>query len=195
MENRTDNPQGRRSARDKGRGRRHRGGRRPTLGRFFAHGDLRLLILKLIAEKPRHGYEIIKAIEERVAGVYSPSPGVIYPTLTLLEETDWIRAIASQGNKRLYEITAEGSLALEASKATVEAIFARMAEVGEAQLGDRAVGKKSTCDGEMAPRLRVALDDLTRVIERRIADEPLTKNQIGAIVAALSTAAFEVERG
>jgi DNA-binding PadR family transcriptional regulator len=67
--------------------RRHGGGHgRSGLRRFFAHGDLRLVILRLIAEKPRHGYEIIKAIEERVAGAYSPSPGVIYPTLTLLEE-------------------------------------------------------------------------------------------------------------
>jgi hypothetical protein len=60
------------------------------LGRFFAHGDLRLVILHLIAEKPRHGYEIIKAIEEQVAGAYSPSPGVIYPTLTLLEELGYV---------------------------------------------------------------------------------------------------------
>ena len=65
---------------------RHGHGGRSGLGRFFAHGDLRLVILHLIAEKPRHGYEIIKAIEEQVGGAYSPSPGVIYPTLTLLEE-------------------------------------------------------------------------------------------------------------
>ena len=67
-----------------GHSRHGRHGRGGGLGRFFAHGDLRLVILHLIAEKPRHGYEIIKAIEEQVAGAYSPSPGVIYPTLTLL---------------------------------------------------------------------------------------------------------------
>ena len=65
--------------------RMHRGGR-GGMGRFFAHGDLRLVLLNLIAEKPRHGYELIKAIEEAAGGAYSPSPGVIYPTLTLLEE-------------------------------------------------------------------------------------------------------------
>src|SRR4051812_1638432 len=76
---------------DHDRGGRHGRGRGldPTdleMRRFFAHGDLRLVILRLISEKPRHGYEIIKEIEDRVAGAYSPSPGVIYPTLTLLEE-------------------------------------------------------------------------------------------------------------
>ena len=66
-----------------GRG-RHRFGRRP--GRMFDHGELRLVVLALISERPRHGYEIIKEIEDRVAGTYTPSPGVIYPTLTMLEE-------------------------------------------------------------------------------------------------------------
>src|SRR5579872_6788926 len=64
--------------------RRHWGGGRE--GRVFDHGDLRLVIMALLEEKPRHGYEIIKALEERVGEGYSPSPGVIYPTLTLLEE-------------------------------------------------------------------------------------------------------------
>src|SRR5580700_5094131 len=72
---------------DRTHGRQGRGG---GLGRFFAHGDLRLVILRLTAEKPRHGYELIKAIEEQVAGAYSPSPGVIYPTLTLLEELGYV---------------------------------------------------------------------------------------------------------
>ena len=195
MKNRPDNSRGTRSSRGRGRGGRHGGGRRPRLGRFLAHGDLRFLILKLIAEKPRHGYEIIKAIEERVAGAYSPSPGVIYPTLTLLEELDWIRAIASEGNKRLFEITSDGSLALEANRTTVEAIFARMAEVSEAQAGDGALDRRVAADAAIAPRLRVALDDLTRAIEQRFAGDPPTKDQIGAIVAVLSTAASEIERG
>src|ERR687883_295107 len=78
-----------------------RGGGRFGLGRFFAHGDLRLVILHLIAEKPRHGYEIIKAIEERVAGAYSPSPGVIYPGLTLLEELGYV-TVSTEGGKKLH---------------------------------------------------------------------------------------------
>src|SRR5262245_35348712 len=103
-----------------GHGRHGRGGGRSGLGRFFAHGDLRLVILHLIEEKPRHGYEIIKAIEERVGGAYSPSPGVIYPTLTLLEELGYVTASTSEGGaKKLHEIAAEGRAFLKANRAAV----------------------------------------------------------------------------
>ncbi len=193
MKNQPENSRRGRSAKGKGRSRRHKGGRRPKLGRFFAHGDLRFLILKLIAEKPRHGYELIKAIEEQVAGAYSPSPGVIYPTLTLLEELEWIRAAVSDGSKRLFEITSDGSLALEANRTTVEAILARMAEVRDAQSGGASLDTDLVSDLAM-PQLRLALDDLKRAIELRLAGDPLTKGQIDAIVAALSTAATDVER-
>jgi len=72
-----------------GRGLRgHHGPRRAE--RVFDQGDLRFVILKLISQAPSHGYEIIKAIEEKVGGAYSPSPGVIYPTLTLLEELGYV---------------------------------------------------------------------------------------------------------
>ncbi len=194
MRNRNDDPRERRGAMGKGRGGRRKGGRRPRLGRFLAHGDLRFLILKLIEEKPRHGYELIKAIEEQVAGAYSPSPGVIYPTLTLLEELEWIRAIASEGNKRLFEITSDGSLALKANRTTVESILARMKEVSEAQAGDAARESTTTSDPTIEPQIRLGLDDLRRAIERRLTGDPPTKEQIATIVAALSTAASEIER-
>ncbi len=194
MRNQQDNPRGNRGAMRNGRGGRRKGGRRPRLGRFLAHGDLRFLILKLIEDKPRHGYEVIKAIEVQVAGAYSPSPGAIYPTLTLLEELEWIREIASEGNKRLFEITSEGSLALKANRATVEAILARMKEVSEAQAGDAAHDPMTTSNPAIERKLRLALDDLGRAIEHRLAGDPLTKDQIATIVAALATAASEVER-
>ncbi len=164
------------------------------LGRLFAHGDLRFLILKLIEEKPRHGYEIIKAIEEKVDGAYSPSPGVIYPTLTLLEELDWIRVIASERSKRLFEITSDGSLALKANRATVEAILARIAEFSKAQSSDATRDPNLTGEAGMAPQLRLALDDLRRAIERRLESNPPTNDRIATIVEALSTAASEIER-
>jgi len=97
----------------RGRGRHGRFGR---TGRILGHGELRFLLLALIGEKPRHGYDLIKAIEEKVAGAYSPSPGVIYPTLTLLEDMGWVRAEAGEDAKKLA-ITAEGTLALQANKA------------------------------------------------------------------------------
>src|ERR1700732_4757731 len=80
------------------------GGRGGRLGRFFDHGDLRYLLLHLIAEKPRHGYELIKAIEDKLGGMYSPSPGVIYPTLTMLEELGHIRPESGDGSKKAFAI-------------------------------------------------------------------------------------------
>src|SRR5580692_8123556 len=81
--------------------------------RVFEQGDLRLLLLKLIAEKPRHGYELIKAVEDSVGGAYSPSPGVVYPTLSLLEDLSYARTEAAEGGKKLYAITPEGTAFLE----------------------------------------------------------------------------------
>lgn len=102
------------------------GGRRR--GRVFEQGDLKLVILQLLAEKPRHGYEIIKALEERTGGAYSPSPGVIYPTLTLLEDLGFTRASAAEGGRRVYEITPAGLDHLDEHRATVDDIFQRMSD-------------------------------------------------------------------
>ena len=85
--------------------------------RFFGQGDVRLIILKLISEKPSHGYEIIKAIEERLGGAYSPSPGIVYPALTLLEEQGLIRVETTDGPRKLYAITPEGETELERNRA------------------------------------------------------------------------------
>src|SRR6478609_2677148 len=91
------------------------GGRGGRLGRFFDHGDLRYVLLHLIAEKPRHGYELIKAIEEQFGGAYSPSPGVVYPALTLLEELGYLTVSTGESAKKLHEITAEGRAFLDAN--------------------------------------------------------------------------------
>src|ERR1700727_1454991 len=105
---------------------RHRRGRRS--GRLFDHGELRLVVLALISERPRHGYEIIKEIEDRVAGTYSPSPGVIYPTLTMLEELGHATVAESEG-KKLYTLTAEGTAYLAANKAAVDSALQHMQSV------------------------------------------------------------------
>ncbi|HEX5007878.1 MAG TPA: PadR family transcriptional regulator [Hyphomonadaceae bacterium] len=101
-------------------------------GRLLGHGDLRLLLLALIAEKPSHGYDLIRAVEERFAGAYAPSPGAVYPTLTMLEEQDFVRAEAAEGSKRLYSITAEGKAFLKENAAQVEGILARVDMVAAA---------------------------------------------------------------
>src|ERR1700733_9901931 len=117
---------------------RHGHGSRSGFGRFFAHGDLRLVILHLIAEKPRHGYEIIKAIEEQVGGAYSPSPGVIYPALTLLEELGHVTVTSGEGGKKLHTITPEGQAYLDAYRPAVQALVARMEEAGRTHGGGPA---------------------------------------------------------
>lgn len=97
--------------------------------RMLASGDLRLIILALLSEKPRHGYEIIKAVEEHSSGVYSPSPGMVYPALTYLEEMGYA-ASESESSKRLYRITEAGTAHLTENRASVEATLDQLARFG-----------------------------------------------------------------
>ena len=94
--------------------------------RMFATGDLRMLLLALIADKPSHGYDLIRTIEARFGGTYAPSPGTIYPTLTLLEEQELITAQSETGGKKSYSATAEGRRFLEENAAQIEALMARI---------------------------------------------------------------------
>lgn len=161
-----------------GSGRGARGG----LGRFFAHGDLRLVLLQLIAEQPRHGYELIKAVEERVAGAYAPSPGVVYPTLTLLEELGYVAVQPGDGAKKRYEATAEGRTYLDANRAAVDALLARMDEAGRAH------------GGGPAPQVVRAMENLRLALRLRLARGPLADEQAQAVATALDAAATAVER-
>lgn len=150
-------------------------------GRVFDQGDLRFVILKLISEAPRHGYEIIKAIEDKVGGAYSPSPGVIYPTLTLLEELGYVSVENAEGGKRLHRITDAGSAALDEKKAVVEGIFRRMAEIH-----DRFDGP--------SPRIARAMQNLGSAIGLRMRSGPVSSEQLDALVAAIDEAAGKVEK-
>jgi DNA-binding PadR family transcriptional regulator len=166
----------------RGSERHRRGGGRGGLGRFFAHGDLRLVILHLIAEKPCHGYEIIKAIEERAGGVYSPSPGVIYPTLTLLEELGHVTVSAGDGAKKLHAITAEGRAYLEAHRRLVDGLLARMEEASRVH------------GGGPAPQIVRAMENIKLALRLRLSRGPLSEEQINAVAAAIDSAAISVER-
>ena len=81
--------------------------------RMFESGELRLVLLKLIADEPRHGYDLIKAIEELTGGRYAPSPGVVYPTLTMLEEMGFIEQSGGEGARKPYQITDAGRAHIE----------------------------------------------------------------------------------
>ena len=95
-------------------------------GRMFEQGDLRYVVLRLLEEKPRHGYEIIKALEERFGGAYAPSPGAVYPTLQLLEDLGYARMVSGDEGKKVYEITDAGRAHLAENQSTVDSIFDRI---------------------------------------------------------------------
>lgn len=97
-----------------GRGRHHRG-----RSQMFESGEIKFVILRLLQEKPRHGYEIIKALEERLAGCYTPSPGTVYPTLQLLEDQGYVRVV-EEGGKKVYHLTPEGEAFLEEHRDSIE---------------------------------------------------------------------------
>lgn len=100
------------------------------VGRMLASGDLRLVALFFIEQQPRHGYDLIKAVEERSNGVYSPSPGIVYPALTYLEEAGFVTS-AVDGNKKLYTITEEGKSHLEDNREAVAGTLDFLARTGE----------------------------------------------------------------
>ncbi len=156
-------------------------------GRMFGQGALRLVILRLIADAPRHGYELIKEIEDRLGGAYSPSPGVIYPTLALLEEQDLIRlapaegAGAEDGGKKRYAITEAGRRFLAENEAEVNAIFARMEEAGAGGSAGRA-------------QLFRAVHNLRTAIRLRLARGRPTEEELQAIIGTLDEAARTIER-
>jgi DNA-binding PadR family transcriptional regulator len=160
----------------------HHHGRGGRLGRFFAHGDLHFVVLHLIAEKPRHGYEIIKAIEETVGGAYTPSPGTIYPTLTMLEEQGYATVEASDGGKKLYSVTEAGQAYLAANAAPVQALLARMKQAGS----DR--------DGRSAPQIVRAIENLRMALHLKTSQGGLTEEQLRAIADTLDDAARAIER-
>ncbi|MFI5280936.1 MAG: PadR family transcriptional regulator [Gemmatimonadales bacterium] len=101
------------------------GGPRGRRRQMFESGEMKYIILRLIKEKPRHGYEIIKALEESMSGCYTPSAGTIYPTLQLLEDQGFVRAVEEEG-KRVYHITPDGEKFLEEHRSTVDDILDRV---------------------------------------------------------------------
>src|ERR671938_1580513 len=106
-------------------------GKHRRMGRMFEQGDLKYVILRLLEEKPRHVYEIIKELEDRFGGAYAPSPGTVYPTLTMLEDLGYARVMPEEGGRKIYEITDEGRKHLEEHSSTVDDIFERIAKFVE----------------------------------------------------------------
>jgi DNA-binding PadR family transcriptional regulator len=149
--------------------------------RMLAQGDLRLIALALIAEQPRHGYEIIKLLEEKTEGWYAPSPGMVYPTLTFLEEAGHVTA-QTEGAKRLYTITPEGQAHLDENRAFVDALLARLAAIGEkaAHMRRRSEDERGDSrDDDALPRsVKGAFQDLREAVRDLLGRDPQAKARI-----------------
>ena len=161
-------------------GGRRGGGRRSR--RMFESGELRLVLLKLMADEPRHGYDLIRAIEELTGGEYAPSPGVVYPTLTLLQDMGLIEEAAGEGPRKPFQVTDEGRQHLEEKREEVEALLDRLNELAP---------KESHGSGATLGR---GIQNLMHAVRNRVSrvgwDEDLTHE----ITAILDEAAQRIER-
>ena len=151
--------------------------------RMLAQGDLRLIALALIAEAPRHGYEIIKLLEEKTAEWYSPSPGIIYPTLTYLEEAGYVTA-ASEGAKKLYTITDEGRAYLATNRELADVVLDRLAALGERVSRWRRTARGERDERRALPQLvEATLQHLRETIGKRLDNDPDIEARLVEILA------------
>jgi DNA-binding PadR family transcriptional regulator len=168
-----------------GRWSSRRGGRdgddMPRLGRVIGSGELQLIALALIAEQPRHGYEIIKLLEEKTDGAYSPSPGMVYPTLTYLEEADYVTAQAD-GAKKLYTITDAGRATLGKNRGYVDALMERLTEVGKRVAEMRRRYEDEERDEALPRSIRGAFMDLSEAVRELLARDETAKPQVIAVI-------------
>lgn len=158
------------------------GGRRGGRRRAFEAGELRLVLLKLIADQPRHGYDLIRAIEEMTHGSYAPSPGVVYPTLTMLEDMGLIAAAQAEGARKAYSITGEGQAHLAERAEEVELLLERLTGFGADQ---RKAGG--------AP-IKRAVGNLLSALWHRVTRDDADEDTLHRIAAILDEAAQKIER-
>ena len=160
------------------------GGERAPRGRsrMFGSGELRLVLLGLIAQTPRHGYELIKAIDELSGGQYAPSPGVVYPTLSLLTDEAVVEELAGEGSRKSFAVTAAGRAELAERQAEFDAIVARIK--GLAAAGER----------HSAPPLKRAMGNLHTAVSGRMAAGEVDRETIHQIAELLDEAARKIER-
>jgi len=155
--------------------------------RMLAQGDLRLIALALIAEAPRHGYEIIKLLEEKTADWYSPSPGIVYPTLTYLEEAGYVTA-STEGSKKLYTITDEGRAYLQANRELVDVVLDRLAAFGERVNRWRRNARGEREDRRSLPSLvEATLDHLREAVGKRLEGDAEAEARLVEILARTVT--------
>ncbi len=150
--------------------------------RMFDGGELRLVLLKLIQDEPRHGYELIKAIEDLTGGAYAPSPGVVYPTLAMLSEQGFVAEQATDDSRKRFAVTPEGAMHIEENRELVEALMERLAGVGE----HRARTDKAPIRRAMG-NLKVALQD-------RLSKGDFSEDTLHDVAALIDEVAQKIER-
>ncbi|MES2120432.1 MAG: PadR family transcriptional regulator [Pseudomonadota bacterium] len=167
---------------DDGRGRGRGRGPRGRSRRMFESGELRLVLLKLISEEPRHGYDLIRAIEELTGGEYAPSPGVVYPTLTLLQDMGLIEEAPGEGSRKPFQITKAGTAHLEENSDEVEELIERLKDLAPRE-GSNA-----------GPAIGRAVKNLMTALKHRVGRDGLNDDLLHEIAAILDDAAQRIER-
>ena len=150
--------------------------------RMFDGGELRLVLLKLIADEPRHGYDLIREIEALTGGAYAPSPGVVYPTLTLLDEMGMIEEQASEGAKKRFAVTDGGRAHLEEHRQAVEGLMQRLAHLG---------GRHEEWTGSPVWR---AVRNLGLAIRQRVGRGDMNQDTLHDVAAMIDELAQKIER-
>jgi DNA-binding PadR family transcriptional regulator len=164
-------------------------------GRKFSAEDLQLLLLSLLDEKPSHGYELIKALETRTGGFYKPSPGVVYPALTFLEDVGYA-TVDLEGNKKRYQLSEAGRAYLDQNRARLEQMVARLQHVArKMDFMRRAMSgqpQRDVDEGGWAAELVQARGRLKQALMMR---SGATADEQRRIAAILERAADEIEHG
>ncbi|WP_448868642.1 PadR family transcriptional regulator [Enterobacter ludwigii] len=155
------------------------GGRRP---RFFGHGDLRLVILDILTHNASHGYELIKAIENMTQGNYTPSPGVIYPTLDYLQDQTYITITEEENGRKKIAITVAGQQWLDENQEQLAQIQARIKA--------RSVGFQLRKN----PQMKRALDNFKAVLDLKVNQGELSDAQLKQIIGVIDRAALEISQ-
>lgn len=150
-------------------------------GRKLGAADLQIVILALLKEKPHHGYEIIKALEERSGGFYVPSPGMVYPALTYLEEVGHAE-VQSEGTKKLYRITETGEARVKEDQAIAEAILTQLERIGRKMERVREVFAGEAAEEDMAQSIRAARHELRSVLREKRHATPEEQQRIAEIL-------------
>ena len=159
------------------------GGRRGRRARrMFEGGELKLVLLKLIADEPRHGYDLIRAIEELTGGEYAPSPGIVYPTLTLLQDMGLIEEAPGKAARKPFQVTDEGRAHLAEREEEVEALFERLTDLTPRE--DQTAG----------PAIGRAIRNLMTALRHRVGRDGVDDELLHEIAAILDEAAQRIER-